>query len=489
MSARGFFRREPTLCAHCGELKKCPRLILDKPVCGTCVLRFGRAPLPCPGCEEPKILAFYDALGRPACATCTGNRPVYACVACGREDSKFGSRCAPCVLSERLSALLADGTGGIHPDLQPVFDALMAGRRPQTALYWLTRSEGSGILRDMAQGHIAISHTAFDEMATSKAVQYVRDLLVALEVLPAYHANLERVTPWLNDHLRPLPAAQAELLSRFAHWHVLRKLQHKGHIGTLTRGGVATARTTILAALRFIVWLDDRHQSVATLTQADLDLYVVTHPARRDMLTPFIRWLVRSGLAPGIEVVVRQQALPNVTLSDADRWANVEMLLHDDSFRLYVRVAGLFMLLFAQPLARICRMRADQINRPADGLVTVTFDTFAIELPAPLDRLVVDQLARHGNASYASNTTHWLFPGGIPGKHLATENIRSQLVRRGIHPSEARKAAMFGLAAEIPTPILADILGLGKNTAVRWANLASRDWGHYTALRRTPQRE
>jgi hypothetical protein len=48
---------------------------------------------------------------------------------------------------------------------------------------------------------------------------------------------------------------------------------------------------------------------------------------------------------------------------------------------------------------------------------------------------------------------------------------------------------MFGLAAEIPTPILADILGLGKNTAVRWANLASRDWGHYTALRRTPQRE
>jgi hypothetical protein len=481
--------REPTLCAHCGELKKCPRLILDEPVCGTCVLRFARAPLPCPGCEGQKILAFYDSLGRPACATCTGNPAVFACVTCGREDSQFGARCAPCVLSERLAALLADGTGGIHPDLQPVFDALMAGRRPQTALYWLTRSEGSGILRDMAQGHVDISHAAFDEMASNKAINYVRDLLVALEVLPRYDAELERVTPWLNDHLRALPADQAELLGRFAHWHVLRKLQHKGHSGTLTHGAVSAARATIVAALRFIVWLDDRQQCAATLTQADLDLYAVVHPERRDSVTPFIRWLVRSGLATGVEVVVRQAALPSVTLSDAGRWAGVEMLLHDDSIRLYTRVAGLFMLLFAQPLAGICRMRADQINRLPDGLVTVTFDTFAIELPTPLDRLVLHQLACRGKASYASSATYWLFPGGIPGNHLATENIRSQLVARGIQPAEARKAAMFGLAAEIPTPILADILGLGTNTAVRWAALASRNWGHYAALRRLQQRE
>jgi hypothetical protein len=100
-------------------------------------------------------------------------------------------------------------------------------------------------------------------------------------------------------------------------------------------------------------------------------------------------------------------------------------------------VAGLFMLLFAPPLARICRMRADQIDPLGDGLVTATFDTFAIELPAPLDRLVVDQLACRGKASYAGSATHWLFPGGIPGNHLATENIRSQLVARGIQPSQA----------------------------------------------------
>ena len=81
----------------------------------------------------------------------------------------------------------------------------------------------------------------------------------------------------------------------------------------------------------------------------------------------------------------------------------------------------------------------------------------------------------------------WLFPGGTPGKHVSTETIRSQLVARGIKPSNARKAAMFQLASEIPTPVLAEILGLATNTSVRWATLAARDWSQYTALRRLSQ--
>jgi hypothetical protein len=43
---------------------------------------------------------------------------------------------------------------------------------------------------------------------------------------------------------------------------------------------------------------------------------------------------------------------------------------------------------------------------------------------------------------------------------------------------------MFQLAAEIPTPILADLLGLSSVTATRWATLAARDWSQYAAMRR-----
>lgn len=77
-------------------------------------------------------------------------------------------------------------------------------------------------------------------------------------------------------------------------------------------------------------------------------------------------------------------------------------------------------------------MRVDQITVTPADVVTATFDTFPVELPDPLDPLVLAHLARRGQASYASRPDTWLFPGGIPGKHLATENIRSQLVQRGI---------------------------------------------------------
>jgi hypothetical protein len=110
--------REPrplTTCAHCGQQKRCLRVILDEPVCKNCVLRFGRTATTCPGCGGIKVLAFYDEQRRPACAACTGNEAYYACADCGREDSPHGRRCAPCVLAERATELLTDPTGRIHP--------------------------------------------------------------------------------------------------------------------------------------------------------------------------------------------------------------------------------------------------------------------------------------------------------------------------------------------------------------------------------------
>ena len=172
-----------------------------------------------------------------------------------------------------------------------------------------------------------------------------------------------------------------------------------------------------------------------------------------------------------------------MSLSDAQRWRQVERLLHDDTIRLYARVAGLFILLFAQPLSRICRMKPEQVAQRVDGTVTVTFDTVPIELPDPLDQLLLAQLAHCGHESYGNHRDKWLFPGRHAGRHLATENIRSGLVARGIHPSDSRKAALFQLAAEIPSPVLADLLGLAPTTATRWAALAARDWSSYTAMR------
>ncbi|PZS25287.1 MAG: hypothetical protein DLM59_20535, partial [Pseudonocardiales bacterium] len=404
-------------CAHCDTVRACTTIILEQLVCRPCMLRFRRSPGTCPGCDGAKVLAFYDPQRRPACAACTGNKPAYGCAECGREDSPFGTKCGPCTLTDRLTALLSDPAGGIHPRLQPVFDTLNTGRRSQTTLYWLTRKSGRpDVLRSMARGELDISHAAFEQLPATRAVGYLRDLLAALDVIPPYQPELERVTPWLRELLTGLPKEHAELIDRFARWQLLRRLRlfgQRDHGRRVTRSGVQGARAAILGTARFLQWLQAQDISLVELSQPDLERYLAGRPGRGPILKPFLDWTTRTAITGPLQLPNPGRPAPEVVLSDERRWQQVEQLLHDDTIRRYVRIGGLIMLLWAQPLSRICRMRADQIA-DIHGTVNVTFDTVPIEVPDPLDRLLRDHLTRRGQASYASRPDKWLFPGGLP---------------------------------------------------------------------------
>ncbi len=427
--------------------------------------------------------SYTTSLDSTVCATCAGTQAIYGCARCGREDNRFGRMCAPCTLQDRATELLADASGRVHPQLQPVYDALLAGPRPQTTLYWFTRSTGPSILQAMARGEMEISHAAFAALPSNRMVNYVRDLLVAVDALPAYHAELERTTRWLRDYLPTLPKAHAEILGRYARWHVLRRLRHQEAAGTITHGAINGARGSIIASARLLAWLDEHDCKLGTFTQPALEQYAVERPGQSKAVVQFLAWGRRHGLSSDAELPSRQYGRPEVTLDHEARWEQVERLLHDDTFRLYSRVAGLFTLLYAQPLARICRMNTSQVDVATGGRVSVTFDSFAVELPTPFDQLVVLHLARRGQASYVSHTTQWLFPGGVPGKHIATNCVREELVARGIHPSSSRKAALLQLAATMPSPVLADVLGLSNGAAARWAAMSSSNWSLYAAQR------
>lgn len=430
-----------------------------------------------------KVLAFYDRQRRAACATCTGNDPIYGCVTCGREDNSFGRHCAPCTVQQRLTDLLANQQGQVHPPLQPVFDALAAAPRPQSVLYWLTRaSSRPDILTSMARGDLPISHAAFDDLPPSRAVTYIRDLLGAVGAIEPYHSGLEAVPGWLRHLLATLPSEHAEIIDRFTRWDLLRRLRLHRDQHNLPRHSVHNARSTIRAATRLLRWLDEETLQLATTGQSDLDRYLVTHSGRGAMLAGFLDWTDRAGFTTELTVPAPPRPVPEVVLSDEQRWHQVEQLLHGDTIRLQARVAGLFALLFAQPLRRTLRMRIDQITATPNGAVTVSFDTVAIELPDLVDDLVRRQLTRAQTAP-ANQGERWLFPGRQPGRRLTSENIRYTLVAHDIHPARARKAAMFQLAAEMPAPVLADLLGLAPVTVTRWATLAARDWSQYAAMR------
>lgn len=106
-----------------------------------------------------------------------------------------------------------------------------------------------------------------------------------------------------------------------------------------------------------------------------------------------------------------------MTVSDEERWGSIKLLLHDDTIRLHARIAGLSTLLFAQPLTSICRMRTKRIDDKNDQIF-ITFDQHPIEMPPGLDNFIGERLKHRGNASYASRSNGWFFPGGIPRRPL-----------------------------------------------------------------------
>lgn len=93
------------------------------------------------------------------------------------------------------------------------------------------------------------------------------------------------------------------------------------------------------------------------------------------------------------------------------------LLLHEPGIDPATRVAGLLVVLYAQPLTKIVRLRTDQIHT-RDGHTELLIGTSPIRLPAPLDHHVA-ALTEHRRArtvSQISGDDEWLFPGAMAGR-------------------------------------------------------------------------
>ena len=76
-------------------------------------------------------------------------------------------------------------------------------------------------------------------------------------------------------------------------------------------------------------------------------------------------------------------------------------------------------------------------------------------------------------------------PGRVPGQPIDLRSLITQLNRHGISARPARNGALAALASDLPAAILADLLGMHVNTAVRWVIHARKDWTDYLASRAT----
>ncbi|MFF7772490.1 hypothetical protein ACFZC7_39105 [Streptomyces massasporeus] len=69
---------------------------------------------------------------------------------------------------------------------------------------------------------------------------------------------------------------------------------------------------------------------------------------------------------------------------------------------------------------------------------------------------------------------------------ISTHAMTQKLNRHGISVRVARNSA---LVADLPSPILADLTGMHRHTAIRWVAYARRDWAEYLAARAEDQQE
>jgi hypothetical protein len=112
-------------CVRCGRRGFAAGWWPDGTVCRTCHDRALLVRGICPGCGHHRILPGLGTEGQPLCTACAGFRTSYRCQRCDQEGKLHARKlCIRCTLTDRLTELLDDGTGRIHPSLTPLFEVL-----------------------------------------------------------------------------------------------------------------------------------------------------------------------------------------------------------------------------------------------------------------------------------------------------------------------------------------------------------------------------
>ena len=98
--------------------------------------------------------------------------------------------------------------------------------------------------------------------------------------------------------------------------------------------------------------------------------------------------------------------------------------------------------------------------------MTVRLGRQPVELPAPLDQLVLELTRQpRGHATTAATSDRWLLPGVRLDSPLSHEHFRRRLTKVGVTALAGRTGALANLAGQLPPAILADLLGISESSA------------------------
>ncbi|OLE29249.1 MAG: hypothetical protein AUG49_00140 [Catenulispora sp. 13_1_20CM_3_70_7] len=229
-----------------------------------------------------------------------------------------------------------------------------------------------------------------------------------------------------------------------------------------------------------MTWLAERGTALGDCRQADVDLWRAQHHQHaRNALRAFLTWCASGNHIRSIELPKQpiNQAQP---LGQDQRTRLLGRLLTDEDIPLRTRVAGIIVLLYAQPLTRIVRLTVDDVVCNDDG-VLLRLGEPPTPVPAAFAELLQRWISSRDNMNTATNRdSTWLFPGRKAGQPMNPDGLAAIVHQVGV-TTAGRAAAIRQHLAETPAPVVADALHYHHKTTTRIASESGSDWSRYAA--------
>lgn len=475
-------------CARCGRQTAKARVKWPEgSICGICFDQAGRTYGLCPRCGTNRLLpGRRPGSDSPVCAVCADITTNFTCRQCQTETLIYRAGiCASCALRNDLNLILIQPAED-KVAMAKLVDAFCASARPESIHTWKRSPIVKGILQQVATGTVPLTHDGLDSLGEGRAVGHLRSILERNGLIPVRDPYLGGFAIWIDDKLKPLPPSIRQPVEKFAKWHHLRRIRKIASDGSPTRGPVHSAKQEITESIKFLLWLDQTQgRTAASCTQLDVDAWLSGGPTTRYNIRTFFVVARKTGLNSRVEIGHRSaRATPTLTQDQRREW--IGELLEGSSESLPYRVAGLLLLLFAQPLVKVARLRLSDVDD--DGVeMTLQMGSHPVSVPEPFARVIRLHVANRPNLRTASGPqTPWIFPGGRAGAHLHPNTIMIRIRSLGIDLRGGRNRALGDLVATVPPAIVADALGYSQQVVHKHAAEGAAQWARYAALRSKP---
>jgi hypothetical protein len=476
-------RSDRWTCARCGRDHAAYRCWPEGHLCRTCVLAALDIHGVCPGCGDQRILPGRSPDGSPICPACAGIvHSAFRCRRCQREGRLYHHKlCIRCTVTDRVAALLDNGTGHIDPALASLAAALSTGPTPTPAgrLVWLSKPRNRDLLRALGTQTLPLTHDGLTDYPDQAGIPYLRALLVHCGALPQVDRQLLDFEAWLTRRLDGLADHPHErLLRQFGLWHQLPRMRTKAALAPLTPPTRTYAQLEFIHATAFCTWLAEHGHRPTELGQLDLDGYYTNlKVGHRQSLRGFLNWSMTSRDLPTL-TFARTRFTTGEALTHTQRLDLLRRLVSDPDGdgALRMRVAACVLLLYAQPVTRIMTLTIGDIV-DEDGAMTLRLGDPPAPVPEPFAALVRRLLAQRP----ADSTSRWLFPGRRPGQPLSYVSLSQGLRDLGVPLRLARVAAIRQLALQAPAPVIAEALGFHHTTTHRQTIHAGGIWNRHAA--------